>query len=414
MKAEFHIANRQRLYAEMADGSAAVFFSGHAPRQSADAYYTFFTNRNFLYLTGIRFAGLALMAVKTSGAVQETIYILPPDLLKERWTGRRPKADEVLAQSGISDIRFVESFEADLHKVLNSGSVTRLYLDLYRHTPDEAPDEAHQLAHRVQVGYPFVQVENILPALKRLRTLKAPCEIDAMRRAMTITREGILRMMRASRPGMYEYEYKAEFDYALTQAGVLAPAFHSIISAGENNFCIHYDSYMGQAKDGDMILNDVGAQWDGECNDVSRGWPCNGKFTKEQRALYECALNTSNYMFSIIKPGMLMDDVDKTARRYCYEQLKKLGLLSSYDEIGKYMWHGGAHHVGYDVHDVVDALGKPIAPNMVFCVDIGIYVEDWDIGFRVEDNCLVTPSGCENLSVSVPRTIEDIEAVMRK
>lgn len=414
MKAEFHIANRQRLYAEMADGSAAVLFSGHAPRQSADAYYTFFTNRNFLYLTGIRFAGLALLAVKTGGAVQETIYILPPDLLKERWTGRRPKADEVLAQSGISDIRFVERFEDDLHKVLNSGSVTRLNLDLYRHTPDEAPDEAHRLAHRVQAGYPFVQVENILPALKRLRTLKAPCEIDAMRRAMTVTREGILRMMRASRPGMYEYEYKAEFDYALTQAGVLAPAFHSIISAGENNFCIHYDSYMGQAKDGDMILNDVGAQWDGECNDVSRGWPCNGKFSKEQRALYECALNTSNYMFSIIKPGMLMDDVDKTARRYCYEQLKKLGLLSSYDEIGKYMWHGGAHHVGYDVHDVVDALGKPIRPNMVFCVDIGIYVEDWGIGFRVEDNCLVTPSGCENLSASVPRTIEDIEAVMRK
>ena len=203
MKAEFHIANRQRLYAEMADGSAAVLFSGHAPRQSADAYYTFFTNRNFLYLTGIRFAGLVLLAVKTGGAVQEMIYILPPDLLKERWTGRRPKADEVLAQSGISDIRFVERFEDDLHKVLNSGSVTRLYLDLYRHTPDEAPDEAHQLAHRVQAGYPFVQVENILPALKRLRTLKAPCEIDAMRRAMTVTREGILRMMRASRPDMY-------------------------------------------------------------------------------------------------------------------------------------------------------------------------------------------------------------------
>lgn len=133
-----------------------------------------------------------------------------------------------------------------------------------------------------------------------------------MRRAMTVTREGILRMMRASHPGMYEYEYKAEFDYALTSAGVLEPAFHSIISAGENNFCIHYDSYMGQAKDGDMILNDVGAQWDGECNDVSRGWPCNGKYSKEQRMLYACALNTSNYMFSIIKPGMLMDDVDKT------------------------------------------------------------------------------------------------------
>ena len=112
--------------------------------------------------------------------------------------------------------------------------------------------------------------------------------------------------------------------------------------------------------------------------------------------------------------AVLMDDVDKTARRYCCEQLKKIGLLSSYDEIGKYMWHGGAHHVGYDVHDVVDALGKPIAPNMVFCVDIGIYAEELGIGFRVEDNCLVTPTGAENLSASVPRTIEDIEAVMAK
>lgn len=334
MTAEFHKANRQRLYAEMKDGSAAVFFSGSAPRQSADAYYTFFTNRNFLYLTGIKFAGLVLVATKIGGNVQESIYILPPDLMKERWTGRRPKADEVMAQSGITDIRFVENFENDIHRVLNSGNVQRVYLDLYRHTPDEGLDEAHRFAQTIKTGYPFLTVENILPILKRLRTLKAPCEIDAMRRAMTVTREGILRMMRASHPGMYEYEYKAEFDYALTSAGVLEPAFHSIISAGENNFCIHYDSYMGQAKDGDMILNDVGAQWDSECNDVSRGWPCNGKYSKEQRMLYECALNTSNYMFSIIKPGMLMDDVDKTARRYCCEQLKKIGLLSSYDEIG--------------------------------------------------------------------------------
>ena len=107
MTAEFHKANRQRLYAEMKDGSAAVFFSGSAPRQSADAYYTFFTNRNFLYLTGIKFAGLVLVATKIGGNVQESIYILPPDLMKERWTGRRPKADEVMAQSGITDIRFV-------------------------------------------------------------------------------------------------------------------------------------------------------------------------------------------------------------------------------------------------------------------------------------------------------------------
>lgn len=299
MTAEFHKANRQRLYAEMKDGSAAVFFSGSAPRQSADAYYTFFTNRNFLYLTGIKFAGLVLVATKIGGNVQESIYILPPDLMKERWTGRRPKADEVMAQSGITDIRFVENFENDIHRVLNSGNVQRVYLDLYRHTPDEGLDEAHRFAQTIKTGYPFLTVENILPILKRLRTLKAPCEIDAMRRAMTITREGILRMMRASHPGMYEYEYKAEFDYALTSAGVLEPAFHSIISAGENNFCIHYDSYMGQAKDGDMILNDVGAQWDGECNDVS----VVGRATANTRKSSACCMSVPSIRRTTCSPS---------------------------------------------------------------------------------------------------------------
>ncbi|HIR46909.1 MAG TPA: aminopeptidase P N-terminal domain-containing protein [Candidatus Caccousia avicola] len=119
------------------------------------------------------------------------------------------------------------------------------------------------------------------------------------------------------------------------------------------------------------------------------------------------------YMFSIIKPGMPMASVDQTARKYCFEQLKAIGKLQSYDEIGKYMWHGGAHHVGFDVHDDVD-MTHPVAPGMVFCVDIGIYDEDSGIGFRLEDNCLVTENGCENLSASIPRKLEDIEAAMAK
>jgi Xaa-Pro aminopeptidase len=160
-----------------------------------------------------------------------------------------------------------------------------------------------------------------------------------------------------------------------------------------------------------MILNDVGACYDNECNDVSRGWPCNGKFNERQRLLYSCAYNTSEYMFSIIGPGMPMKDVDATARKINFEQLKEIGLCKSYDEIGKYMWHGGAHHVGYDVHDVVDESGL-IVPGMVFCVDIGIYCEEWGIGFRLEDNCLVTEDGCINLSADTPRTIEEIEGIM--
>ena len=220
-------------------------------------------------------------------------------------------------------------------------------------------------------------------------------------------------MMESSKPGMYEYQYKAEYDYALAQHGVLEPGFASIISAGKNNFCIHYDSYRGQAQDGDMVLNDVGVRWDYMVSDVSRGWPCNGRYTDRQRLLYECAYRTSQHMFGLLKPGIPMMDVDKMIREYNFKQLKEAGVCDSYDEIGTYMWHGGAHHIGFDVHDMVSARDAVTAPGMVFCVDVGIYHEEWGIGFRLEDNCLITEEGCRNLSADIPRTIEEIEAVMR-
>jgi len=414
MDAAFHINNRKNLLDFLPDGSVAVLFSGAAPHQSADAYYPFFASRNFLYCTGVDFEKYILVLKKSGCRRQEILYILPKDPHHERWNGRRFSPEEVTALSGIRDIRYVDHFENDFFSDVNFGGYTSLWLDMYKHKPDQQPDDAHRFARAMQERYPWLRVENLLPQLRRQRTIKAPCEIEAMKKAMTITREGILAMMRTSRPGMYEYEYKAEYDYALLKNGVLTPAFPPIISAGENNFCIHYYSYTGQAQDGDMILNDVGAWWDNEVNDVSRGWPCNGKFSREQAALYTAAYNTSQYMFGIIKPGMPMETVDETAHRFCCEELKKLGLLSSYDEIGRYMWHNGAHHIGYDVHDIVEIPVGPTRPGMVFCVDIGIYVEDWGIGFRLEDDCLVTEGGCVNLSAAIPRSIDEIESAMGK
>lgn len=413
MNASFHSQNRKQLLDSLPDNSLAVFFSGEAPWQSADAYYSFFCDRNFLYLTGVSFHSLVLMLRKRGGTVQESLYILPHDMLKERWTGRRPTKEEAVAQSGLTDIRWVENFENDFHKAAVSGDYETLWVDLYTVAPEDPATLPQRFAEKVGKKYPGMQIKDVMPVMRRIRTIKKPCEIAAMKQAAEITKAGILAMMKSSRPGMYEYEYKAEFDYALAKRGVLTPAFHSIISAGKNNFCIHYDSYMGKAEDGDLVLNDVGAWWDNEVNDVSRAFPCNGKFTKEQAALYQCAYNTSLYMFSIIKPGMPMASVDQTARKYCYEQLKALGKLSSYDEIGRYMWHGGAHHIGYDVHDMVD-LSRPVAPDMVFCVDIGIYDEESGIGFRIEDNCHVTENGCENLTGAIPKKLEDVEAAMRK
>ena len=337
------------------------------------------------------------------GHVWERLYLLPKDAMAERWTGRRLSAEEAEAISGIREVRTTLELEADLGE--RKQKYRRIGLDLSKCSPSDRDKPGHVLAKKL------ADVFDISPAVRALRTIKQPCEIEALRKAEQITKDGILAMMRASRPGMYEYQYKAEFDRAIGQYGPKGPGFQSIISAGENNFCIHYDAYTGQAKDGDMVLNDVGAQWDNLIVDVSRGWPCNGKFTPRQRLLYECALRTSDYMFSIIRPGMKMAEVDATIRRYNARQLVSAGVLEREEDVGRLMWHGGAHHIGYDVHDAVER-PEIIGPNMAFCVDVGIYHEEWGIGFRLEDNCLVTETGCENLSRDIPRTVEEIEKQM--
>ncbi len=414
MEKEFYQGNRERMYREMKADSLLVMFSGREVRKTNDEYYPFYTDRNFLYLTGLDSKEFVLLAVKDSaGNVEEKIYILPPDPMKERWTGERLKPEQVQELSGIRELAYVQEFGGDFHKLASVGNYRYLYLDLYKEEPDDRDRPEHWLLAQTSAAYPYLRIENANAILRRLRTIKQPCEIAAMREAEKITRDGITAMMKASKPGMYEYQYKAVFDYVLGQYGPQGPAFPSIISAGKNNFCIHYYSYKGQALDGDMVLNDVGAWYDNLMNDVSRGWPCNGKYNEKQRLLYECALRTSNHMFSMIKPGMLMADVDGEIRRYNAVMLKEAGVLKNVEDIGTYMWHGGAHHVGFDVHDVIE-LPKVIAPGMVFCVDVGIYHEEWGIGFRLEDNCLVTEDGCENLSVITPRTIEEIEDTMQK
>ena len=411
MNKEFYRENRETLYQSVEKNSLVILFGGHAPKRSNDENYEFYANRNFLYLTNAEQENTVLMTAVYENDVEEYLYILPPDDMAERWTGRRLKPAEIEELSGITNTRYVDAFMDSLWTYLRVKGITKVYLDFDKLDAKEPDTESYRLAKYIQKEFPFVQIKNLQDYLRAQRTIKKPCEIEALRKAEEITGEAIVAMMKASKPGMYEYQYKAEFDYVLAQHGVLMSGFPSIISAGDNNFCIHYYDYRGQANDGDMILNDVGARWNHEINDVSRGWPCNGRFNEKQKLLYQCAYNTSEHMFQILKPGIPMQEVDKMIREYCYEQLHAAGVCESYEEIGTYMWHGGAHHIGFDVHDVVSR-NIETAPGMVFCVDVGIYHEEWGIGFRLEDNCLITEDGCENLSAAIPRTIEEIETIM--
>jgi Xaa-Pro aminopeptidase len=228
---------------------------------------------------------------------------------------------------------------------------------------------------------------------------------------MQITGAGIRRMMRVAKPGMMEYELEAEFHSELAAHGQRRTAFPSIIAGGERIFYLHYTTPMSALGDGELILSDVGATYDEYCTDISRVFPASGHFSERQAQIYRIAYDANRAVMEKVRPGVFFPQLNRTCREVSFEGLKALGLLKDFAEIGRYVWHGAVHHVGLDTHDV-GGYAEPIAENMVFTVDAGIYVREWGIGLRIEDNVLATADGCENLSAAIPATIEEIERFM--
>jgi Xaa-Pro aminopeptidase len=228
---------------------------------------------------------------------------------------------------------------------------------------------------------------------------------------MQITEAGIRRMMRVAKPGMMEYELEAEFNSELAAHGQRRTAFPSIIAGGERIFYMHYSNPMCVLADGELILSDVGSTYDEYCTDISRVFPANGHFSERQTQICQIAYAAKRAVMAQVRPGVPFPMLNRTCRKVSFEGLKALGLLDDFADIGRYVWHGAIHHIGLDTHDV-GGYEQPMTENMVFTVDAGIYVREWGIGLRIEDNVLVTADGCENLSAAIPATIEEIESSM--
>jgi len=259
--------------------------------------------------------------------------------------------------------------------------------------------------------YPNLTVRNAFQQIASQRMIKSPEEVAAIGRAMSVTREGIMRMLAICRHASTEMDLFAEFMYAIHKHGYVEPAFKPIISCGENNFYLHYDTPAGILTDGALCLADVGAMCDFCCVDISRVFPRSGVFSEKQRLVYNIALEINNEVTETIKPGMPFDRINELNRELTFQRLRAAGLLSDPADTGRYVWHKCSHHVGFDVHDV-GSYEPPIAEGMFFSMDMGIYIREWGIGMRIEDDVLATAEGLTRLSDDIPRTIEDIEAAM--
>lgn len=408
MNKEFFTKNRARLGEELKNDSITILFAGEAPYKSADETYNFTPNRNFYYLTGIDRPKMILMMVKRKDKVTETLFIEKNDPVMAKWVGEKLSEAEAKEISGIENISFVEDFEGTIGSYFGRTDIEKIYLDLERQEFDIPATRSQAFAKVVRERYPHVKIKNVYHKICKLRLIKSEEEIELISKAIDITYDGIKEMWKNARPGMKEYEIEAHFDFTLKKNGVTDFAFHTIAASGKNATVLHYGDNNCEAKDGDLMLLDLGAQYKYYNADISRTFPINGKFTERQKAVYNVVLKANEEVTKAIKPGVPFTRLNEIAREVLTQGCIELGLIKEESELSKYYYHGVSHYLGLDTHDV-GSRDMMLEEGMVLTNEPGLYIEEESIGIRIEDDILVTKDGYRNLTEHVIKTVEDVE-----
>lgn len=415
MKAEY-ILRRQKLMENKPNCSMVCLFSGSAPMRSLDESYPFCVDRSFFYFTGLQRENMILVMRKSyTGQLSQTLYIQPYDEVLAKWVGPRMKADEATAISGIESVRDLGDWEDDLNGILESSRGLgnyEVFLDLWRYRADQADTPAHALAKRLQSKYPAVTIREIFGDIAALRAVKSPAEIAIMRKAQQATNIAIQDMMRHARPGINESELEGAFDFSLYRQGVRQHAFPTIVAGGGRATTLHYNQNDQIVEDGQLVLIDLGSAVDNYCSDISRTFPVNGKFSPRQRQIYDTVLQAQDLVIQSAKPGITTRQLNQLVVDFYAGKLEELGLAGEGKTVRDYYYHSVSHSLGLDTHDICTERERLLQPGMVITVEPGLYIAQEGIGIRIENDILITQDGCEDLSRDIPRTADEIEALM--
>lgn len=413
---ENYMVRREQLLKDKPGPCMACIFSGTAPMRSADEGYTFSVDRNFYYLTGIDRENMVLVLDKDEkGTLRQMIFIEPYDEELAKWVGGRMRADEVTAISGIETVADVAEFTGWITRYMRTyrgmGDIS-VYLDLWRYEEKQTDTQAHSFAAWLQKRYPAVQIREIYGELASMRAVKDESELMLMRKAQEYTREAILTMLHHARPGMNETEIEGAFDFGLMRQGCREHAFPTITAGGPRATTLHYSDNNCVVEDGQLVLVDLGGAHKHYCADISRTFPVNGKFTPRQKEIYNTVLEAQRIVIEAAKPGVTMGQLNQLVVDYYESKLDELGLRKNGKGVRDYYYHSITHSLGLDTHDVTTLREWTLRPGMVITDEPGLYIEDEGIGVRIEDDLLITEDGAVNLSEAIPKTVEEIEAIM--
>jgi Xaa-Pro aminopeptidase len=435
-------ARRARLASQMRPGAVAVLQTAPEVLRNADSEYPYRHDSYFYWLSGFTEpeSVVVVIAAKGDAPARSILFCREKDVEHEIWTGVRYGPEAARAQFGFDEAFAIGELDAQMARLL--ADCRDLYYPLARGQLDEAVArwlKAVRAQSRSGITAP-ASTHDVLGMLDEMRLLKDDTELATMQRAADISGGAHARAMRVARPGMWEYEIEAELLHEFRRHGAQYPAYTPIVAAGANSCILHYNANNALAKDGDLVLIDAGCELDSYASDVTRTFPVNGRFSGPQRALYELVLASQQAAFDAVAPGRPYSDFHGAAVRVLAQGMLDLGLIDKTkfatvdDVVGEHAYrqfymHGTGHWLGLDVHDagqyrdtaVADKPSRALQPGMVLTVEPGIYVRPaegvpeqfWNIGIRIEDDVVVTADGCRVLTVSAPKEVGEIEALMR-
>jgi Xaa-Pro aminopeptidase len=419
----------------MAPSSVAIFAGAHDIKRNHDTDFEFRQETDFYYLTRLDEPDCVAVLAPGHPEHQYILFVRPRIREEEIWTGIRAGVEGAVARHGADAAYDIARIGEVLPKYLENAET--LY---YRFGNDAGFDQRviATIKHLRELVRKGVQApEAILdPAaiVHEMRLRKSDEDLADLRRAVDISAEGHLAALRHCRPGMYEYELEAIVEYTFRRNGARGVGYPSIVGAGFNTTILHYNTNNDRIHDGDMVLIDAGAEYNLWSGDITRSFPANGKFTHAQRAIYEAVLAANQSVIAMVRPGVSFMKLHEHCVEVVVEELLKLGLVTGSRaeviETGgyrKFFMHRTGHWLGMDVHDVgrykVKDDWRTLEPGMVFTVEPGIYIaagaegapaEYFNIGVRIEDDVLVTETGCEVLTAKVPKEAREIEAAMKQ
>jgi Xaa-Pro aminopeptidase len=416
-----YAARRAKLAAEV---DAPMLLWGFTGREEFSQAYLFAQEDNFYYLTGHNEegAGLIIMPAPPSnqGTVpattwdgpQEMLFLPPKNPAKEKWNGPRlsPSDPGIESRTGFASVMPYSEMRATLERL------AKLYPTTYTILPYEKENGGYPhekaVVDWIHSSVPQTKLKDIRSNIGELRQIKSPGEIAFLTEAIELSLDAQLAAMRMMRPGFHEYEIAAKMVEVHAMGGSEAEGYAPIVGAGPNSTVLHYDKLARKIEDGDIVVLDVGAQYSGYSADITRTLPANGKFTPRQREIYEIVLGAQNAALTAIKPGMdYCQRGAKSVYKISYDYINSHGKDLHGKSLGQYFIHGLGHHIGLDVHDPGEYC-KPLEPGMVVTVEPGIYIPEENLGVRIEDDVLITETGCKFLSERLPRDPAEIERIM--